>query len=48
MDALDPFDMFELLDVMDWWGTGPSGSPIEYASPSEARAHDAHEASEVK
>lgn len=45
MDALDPFDMFELLDVMDWWGTGPNRSPNENASPSEARAHDAHEAS---
>lgn len=48
MDALDPFDMYELLDVMDWWGTGTSRSSCDNASPLEAGARTAHEASEMK
>ncbi|MBW7475134.1 hypothetical protein K0T92_10280 [Paenibacillus oenotherae] len=38
MDAFDVFDIHELLDVIDWWGTGASQSPAEYASLPEVPA----------
>ncbi|MBB3110649.1 hypothetical protein FHS18_002716 [Paenibacillus phyllosphaerae] len=43
MEAFEPFDLFELLDVMDWWGTGNEHavSPsIAEAGPTSEQASD--------